>query len=95
MKVDTESDELLSEIFQLRYDNSDLNEERYTEHLLAIILDAWPVEKYSIRKHQAVPDPDLRCTRFKYDKTILTSYSEKFSTTGSWGWKSLETSSMT
>ena len=60
MRSDIDSDVLLSEVFRLRDELSDLGEIVSNEHLTTILLDTLPEEKYSTIKAQSRRDPELR-----------------------------------
>ena len=80
MGAGTDPNVLLSGIYQLRDELSDLGKVVSTERLATIIPDALPVEKCLTIKMQAIRDPTLRLGEIEniMDK-IFINYSERSS----------------
>ena len=77
----TDPDVFLSEINQIRYERSVLDEAASTERLTTIILDALPAETYSTVKLEAIRDPDLSLEQIQRMRTFFINHSETFSAT--------------
>ena len=79
MKDGTNPDAFLSLVYQLRNELSDLDEVVSGERLTVIILDALPVEKYSIIVIRAIKYPsNSKFEEIKsLTKTVFINHSER------------------
>ena len=78
MRADTNPGTFLSKIYQLRDELRDLGEVVFTERLTTIVLDAFPVGKYSKFEVQAIRGPDLSLEgTVNMVKTIFINYSQR------------------
>ena len=80
MRFDADPNVVLSEVFQLRNELSDLGEVVSNERLTTIILHALSKKKYATIKKQAIRDPDLCLEELtNMMKTIFINHSERSS----------------
>ena len=82
MTPDTDPDVFLSKINQIRDELTVLDKVVSTQRLTTMTLDALSAEMYSIRKLEAIRDPDLSLEQIqRMTRTIFIKYSERVSVT--------------